>query len=245
VRRIALALVALLAACSDRGGGQQARPPTAVVSIFASTSLTDAFSEIGVEFGEENPGVRVDFTFASASVLLDEVGRGKAAAVLATADDETMREAVDGGHARVPRAFARNHLALVVPAGNPEGITGVADLARADLTLGLCEPDLPCGVLALDALADAGVDRAATATGPSSRAVLVDVTNGALDAALVYATTPGDGVHVVADLVDRESVYEISVLAGAVDRDGAQAFVEFVLGPDGQAILAEHGFEPA
>ena len=80
------------------------------------------------------------------------------------------------------------------------------------------------------------------------RALLTKVEAGELDAGIVYVTdvlsTEG-GVEGI-DIPEEDNViaeYPIAALAGAPNPDAAAAFVEFVLGSDGQAILAEYGFE--
>ena len=252
---LALAALLLAAACTDPGPPEAPRVdpdtgeplPSSVVRVFAASSLTEAFQELGVRFGEEHPGVRVDFTFAASDLLLAEIDRGKAAAVLATAGDDAMQQAVDGGHARQPLPFAQNHLALVVAAGNPKGIDGVAGLARDDVRFGVCDPVVPCGALTADVLADAGVGRAPASTRESARQLLTEIRDGELDAGIVYSTTAvlDPELDVLVELPDRVTRYEITVLAGAVDRDGGEAFVEFVRSPEGQRVLRDRGFEPA
>jgi molybdate transport system substrate-binding protein len=255
-RRALAALVVLLlaAACTDPGPPQAPRVdpdtgeplPTSVVRVFAASSLTEAFEELGLQFGEDHPGVRVDFTFAASDLLLAEIERGKAAAVLATAGGDTMRLAEEAGHARDPKPFARNHLALVVAPGNPKAIDAIAALGRDDVRFGVCDPIVPCGVLATGVLADAGVQRAPATTRESARQILREISAGDLDAGLVYSTTAAldADVEVVTDLRDRVTDYEITVLAGAIDRDGGEDFVAFVRSAEGREILEERGFEP-
>lgn len=246
---LALALAVLVVTACGGGDDDDAEPPRAVVRVFASTSLTDAFQVLGVRFTEQHEGVRVDFTFADPSALVDLVAGGEAASVLATSDPETMQAAVDGGHARGPAVFARNHLALIVADGNPKGIADFGDLARPDVTFGVCAPSLPCGALGAAVLEREGVARPAAATGVAARAVLNQVADGTIDAGIVFATTPrpDDDVDAVVELDDSDeliAVYEISVLAGAVALEESRLWMAFVLGAEGQRLLAEHGFAP-
>jgi len=247
-RLAALAVAAaLVAACS--GGGDDS-PPAAVVRVFAASSLAGPFEDLGTRFAQQHDDVRVDFTFSASDVLVDQVGRGRAAAVLATANPASMADAVQDGLARGSRVFARNHLAIVVPDGNPAGIAGFSDLRSADVTLAMCSEERTCGTLARAALDKAGVSRDGDITRQTSSAVLDVVARGEADAGIVFATTAdnddGEDVDVVLTLdgsdPDLEAVYEIALLSTAIARDEAQAWVEFVLGDEGQAILAEHGF---
>jgi molybdate transport system substrate-binding protein len=248
-RLLAIAVaVVLVAGCSGRGGEDP--PPSAVVRVFAASSLAGPFQDLGVKFARQRDGVRVDFTFSSSDVLVDEVARGRAAAVLATADPSLMADAVEDGLARGSSVFARNYLAIVVPAGNPAGIAGFGDLRDPDVQLAMCAESRTCGALARSALDKAGVDRDADISRQTASAVLDLVAAGDADAGIVFATTPSaeddDEVDVVLTLdrndADLEAVYEIALLSTAIARDEAQAWVEFVLGNEGQAVLAEHGF---
>ena len=56
-----------------------------------------------------------------------------------------MQTVIDTGLAIDPVVFATNTLELVVPAGNLAGVSGLADLADADLRIALCDASVPCG----------------------------------------------------------------------------------------------------
>jgi ABC-type molybdate transport system substrate-binding protein len=106
-RRVALVLAVLLAAACG-GDDEPERPPAVVVRVFAGTPLQVAFGDIGTAFTDVHRDVRVDFTYAAPSALLDEVERGRAAAVLATADTAIMDEAEERGWVRQRFEFARD-----------------------------------------------------------------------------------------------------------------------------------------
>jgi ABC-type molybdate transport system substrate-binding protein len=94
-------LVAALAAFGACSGGDHAEaPPAVVVRVFAGTPLQPAFEELGEAFVETHDRMRVDFLFAEPAMLLGEVERGRAVAVLATGDTETMDNAERRGWVR-------------------------------------------------------------------------------------------------------------------------------------------------
>jgi molybdate transport system substrate-binding protein len=245
LRRGCLALLlALASACS---GDEPDRPPTAVVRVLAASSLTDVFQALGDRFVEQRDGVRVDFTFSASDVLVDEVGRGRPASVLATAVPAVMDEAEEAGLVRDRSTFARNRLALIVEADNPKGVATLADLDRADVSFATCVDTRACGALAAVALDRAGVGRAPDRTEETARSVLQLVERGAVDAGLVFVTTPTDEdeVATVASIDDRDvaAVYEMGVLFSGAAREASQSWVDFVLGVEGRRILADHGFD--
>jgi molybdate transport system substrate-binding protein len=230
VRRIGLVLVALLAAC---GGGRS----TTTITVLAASSLTDAFAGEATAFTRAHPDVRVRFSFAASSALVQQANAGAPGDVLATADRATF-DRVDGvGRATV---VARNRLAILVAKGNPEHVRSLADLAR--VTFVLCAPQVPCGKLARSALDAADVAAAPRSLEESAKGVVSKVALGAVDAGLAYATDASDDVDAIAFAGAPTTAYPMGVLAQSDHAEAARSFVAFVASPAGRAILQAHGF---
>ena len=83
------------------------------------------------------------------------------------------------------------------------------------------------------------------------KAVLTKVVLGEADAGIVYASdVTGEGADQVdrldiPDVLNTIATYPIAALADSAHPETAQDFVDFVLSPAGQNILAEYGFVPA
>lgn len=243
------ATVLVGAAC----GGSATAPasgdtPSGTVTVLAAASLTEPFERLADRLGEEYPDLEVVFSFGPSSGLVEQVVSGAPADVLATADNATMDNAVaadvvDGE----PAVFARNTLTLVVPAGNPGDVTGLPDLAREDLRVAICEPQVPCGTAAGRLLAAAGVVAAPDTLTTDVKEAAALVALGEADAALIYRTdavAEGDAVETV-PAPDSDAVvndYPVAVLADAPNPSGARAVVAAITGELGRSILAEAGF---
>ena len=245
-RAATLVGVALLAGCAPT-------PPadpdalTGTVTVLAAASLTDVFDDLAGRFEAEHPGVDVVLSYGGSSALAEQVLEGAPADVFASANESTMGSVEAAGLADDAVVFATNALALAVPAGNPGGVTGLADLADPDLTVALCDPAVPCGSAAVELLARAGVRASADTLEEDVRAVLTKVALGEVDAALVYRTdvnAAGDEVEGI-ELPEAASIlnrYPIALLADAPNAVAARAFVDVVLGPVGRKALADAGF---
>lgn len=237
--RILLAgVVALVAGCAGGGGEDE-------VTVLAASSLTDALGEVVAAFEAENGDVGVRTSFGASSTLREQIGQGAPADVFAAAAPDPMADLADAGLVTEVTTFATNRLQIAVPEGNPAAVTGIEDLARDDLLVGLCAPEVPCGSLAVRVLRDIGVQAAPDTEEPDARALLTKLAEGELDAGLVYATDvlAADGRVSALDLppgVDATSAYPVAVVGDAPD--AAHAFVAFLLGDEGQAILRAHGF---
>ena len=163
-RRAAIAAVSLLsalslAACggsasnSSTGAASGAASPgasagaekaTGKVTVLAAASLQGAFEEIEKTVEKNNPGLDVTFDFQGSQDLVASLAGGNSADVLATANNSTMKDAVDQKLVGDQTEFATNVLTLIVPKGNPKNVTGL-DSSLDGANLVICAPEVPCG----------------------------------------------------------------------------------------------------
>jgi molybdate transport system substrate-binding protein len=262
-RWAAVAVVGLLglgvAACGgDDGSSNDAGDLTAeaapggevegTVTVLAAASLTDAFGVVAAGFERANPQATVELSFDGSSALRDQITAGSPADVFASASGSVMDDVVEAGaNDGEPQPFATNTLQIVVPAGNPAGVEGLAAFGDDSLLVGLCAEEVPCGDVGRQVLENAGVSPAQDTDEPDVRSLLDKVAAGELDVGLVYETdvlSAGDEVEGI-DVPDDDNVvatYPIVALAGAPNPDGAAAFVDYVLSDEGQAVLEEYAF---
>lgn len=229
-------------AASDSGGVHQ------TLTVFAAASLTEVFAQLEKDFEAAHPEVDVVVTTAGSSDLVAQIGQGAPADVLATADRSTMDTAIeerliDGE----PTVFASNELTIAVPAGNPEHITGVADLAEQGVDVVRCAVPVPCGNVTEKVLADADVTVTAVSEENSVTDVLGKVTSGEADAGLVYVTdvarSQGRAEAVsIPQAAAHRTEYPIAHVNGSKQSALAQQFIDLVVGPEGTKALTEQGF---
>lgn len=258
--RAASVLALAAALCTPACGGApdadaDAATSTATLIVSAASSLTTAFERAAEAFERANPGVDVVLNVDGSSALVTQVLEGAPVDVFAAADAPTMDRLVDAGLVDgTPRTFATNELVIVTPPANPAGIDSPDDIANpADAgVIALCGTTVPCGRYAGEALAAAGVriDESRVTRTPNVRAALAAVVDGDAVAAVVYRTdarSAGDAVRTVALPPGRGDVvtYPIAALSRSTNPSLASAFVEWILGPAGQATLADLGFGPA
>jgi molybdate transport system substrate-binding protein len=245
MRGIAVFLLAGLLAGTSCGGSEDG---TRQVLVSAAASLTDAFADIEGAFEAIHPDVDVVMNLGGSSNLRDQILEGAPADVFASADTPNMDRVVAAGRAAAPpRTFARNTLTIAVPVGNPAGVTGLDDFSDPRLLIGLCAEAVPCGALARRALHAAGIAASVDTNEPDVRALLTKIEAGELDAGLVYVTDVAarDGrAEAIAIEAGAEvaTEYPIAVVKGTHNLADAEAFMAFVVSPEGQRILNGHGF---
>lgn len=212
----------------------------------AAASLTEAFGAVRTAFAAEHPDVKVTINFAASSTLATQLLDGAPVDVFASADEATMTK-VAGLLEGPPITFATNSLQIIVPKGNPQDITGLADLARPGVVYVACSAGVPIGRYAAQALQSAGVTVRPRSLEPDVRGIVAKVVAGEADAGIVYATdviaTLGAATGI--DLPTEFAVtatYPIASLRAATNPTAARAWIDFLLTPEGRAILQERGF---
>lgn len=253
-----LAAVALLAGCSSGTSPTasstdsatdtaQSKEPVAL-TVLAAASLTDVLPPLAEEYAKEHPEVSITFSFGSSAGLAQQVVSGAPADVLITASAATMAPVTAAKlNAGEPVGIARNTLQIVVPAGNPGKITGLADFAKPELKIALCAETVPCGTAADQSLAKANVTPSVDTREQDVRAVLTKVELGEVDAGIVYrtdVTAAGDkvaGVDIPADL--NVTVDNQAVALTSANTEAAQGFVTFLTSNPAQESLTAAGFE--
>jgi molybdate transport system substrate-binding protein len=221
---------------------------TGHLTVFAAASLTGAFGEIGKAFSQANPGATVTFSFDASSALAQQISQGAPADVFASADTTNMDKVTKANlNGTPPVIFATNLLAIIVPKGNPKGITGVSDLDKSGIKVVLCAPQVPCGKYANQILAKANVTVTPVSLEENVKGVVTKVTSGEADAGIVYVTdvtAAGPSAQAVTIPADLNVVaqYPIATVKASKNTTADAAFIAYVTGPDGQAILAKYGF---
>jgi len=251
---IAAALAAVAAAgCSSSGSGGSSSSPSAgpaggTITVFAAASLTESFTTLGKQFEAAHPGDTVKFSFGPSSGLAEQITSGAPADVFASAAPANMDQVVQAGDASNPQDFAKNTAEVATPPNNPGNVSSVNDLAKKSVKVALCQPQVPCGVVATDVFKNAGITVKPVTLQPDVKSVLTQVETGNVDAGMVYVTdvkaagSKVKGVPIPAS-DNASTVYPIATIKGSKHTSEAQAFMNYVLSSAGQQVLAAAGFE--
>jgi molybdenum ABC transporter molybdate-binding protein len=262
---IAAAVMSLLAT----GTHAQA---TTELAVFAAGSLRAALTEIARAFERKQPGRQVvTLTFGASGLLKDRILAGERADVFASANMEHPQALVSAGKASAVRRFARNALcALTTPAIAVTLDTLVDRMLDPAVKVGTSTPkadpsgdyawmmferiELQGRTGAYKALAEKALQLTGgpnSSPAPAGRNVYgVLVAAGKADIFITYCTNatlasveqPGLQIVPVPDPINISADYGVTETIGAGPL--TSAFVKFLLDPDGQAILARHGFSP-
>lgn len=249
-----VAVVALAAGCSSSGSSSapsaasSASASTGTVTVLAAASLTGTFTQLGKQFEAAHPGDTVKFSFGPSSGLATQITSGAPADVFASAAPANMDQVVSAGDASNPQTFAKNKMEVAVPPNNPAKVTSVNDLAKKSVKVALCQPQVPCGVVAAEIFKNVGITVKPVTLQTDVKSVLTQVELGNVDAGMVYVTdakaagTKVKGITIPAS-ENASTLYPIATISSSKHKSEAQAFVAYVLSPAGQQVLAAAGFE--
>jgi len=262
------ALVACLAFPTMNSAAQTAPRD---VRVHAAGSLRSALNDCAAAFEAAQPGVKVRLTYGPSGLLKERIAGGEPTDVFASANMTHPEALAAAGKAGPVQRFARNAMCALVRPGldvTPDSL--VQRMLDPTLKLGVSTPRAdPAGdyaVQVFERIEKSGVAGAAAIlsakalqlTGgpnspppPADRSVYgVLVAQGAADLFITYCTNavvavreqPGQRSVPVPEEITVSASYGVTVLNAAPD--DARRFVDFLLSPAGQAVLARHGFAP-
>lgn len=225
----------------------------AELTVSAAASLANAFRDLAPLFEAAHPGTRLQFNVGASGALLQQIAKGAPVDVLASADQETMDQAQQQRLvlAGERRNFVSNTLVLVVPATAKSVPAQLADLAHpayARIAIGL-PASVPVGRYTKSALERAGLwatIEPKRVGAQNVRQALDYVARGEVDAGFVYATDaalmPGKVKLAFSVPTPAPILYPAAPVAASTQPVLAAQFVQFLLTPPAQAVLARHGF---
>ncbi|MGH2466136.1 MAG: molybdate ABC transporter substrate-binding protein, partial [Candidatus Limnocylindrales bacterium] len=242
-------------------GASAKASPDAALTVYAAASLTAALDRITAAYTAVAPATALTVATGSSAALETQIAQGAPADVFLSADTADPQKLVDQGLAAgAVTIFATNHLTIIVPAANPAGIQTPLDLVKPGLKIVAAGPSVPITRYATEVIANLARQpgypadfRARYEANVVSReddvsAVVAKVGLGEGDAGIVYLTdarTSKDvGTVAVPDAANVPATYGAVVVKASPHGTAAQAFLNWLTGPAGQAILASFGFLP-
>ena len=241
------------------------------IRVHAAGSLRAALLDTAKAFEVAQAGSKLSFQFGASGLLKDRLLAGEASDVFASANMAHPQALQQAGKAGEVQRFTRNQMCLLVRPGlTVTDDSQVAQLLDPALKLGTSTPKAdPSGDYAwqmferIEQAGQAGAAQALKAkalqlTGgpnspppPAGRSVYgVLVAEGQADLFVTYCTNavvarreqPGLQVVGVPARYNVSADYGVVLLTNAPP--AARAYVDFLMSPAGQAVLAQHGFAP-
>ena len=242
------------------------------LTVFAAASMTETLNQIAEDYKTVDPNVSLTFNFASSGDLLSQIREGADCDVFISAAPKQMNaldgslkddadknpdgldELLDG--TRID--LLENKVVLAVPEGNPKSIESFDKLAdqlgAGEVFLAIGNSDVPVGQYTRKIFAHYGMDEQSLADagvltyGSNVKEVTTQVSEGAVDCGVIYAT---DAYSAGLESVDEATadmcgqvIYPAAVLRNSAHPDEAKAFLDYLTGEDAGRVFESVGFTP-
>ena len=259
MKRLALVPVALatlvLVACSSSStttAATSAAAGSTELTVFAASSLTSAFNQIGSDFEAANPGTTVTFNYGSSTDLATQIGSEGTADVFASASETAMDTIEKDPGVEGRTDFVSNQLVIITPSDDPAGISSLEDLAKPGVQLVLGAEGVPVGDYARQMLDETGLTKQVmpnvVSNEPDDASVVAKVKSGEADAGIVYTSDIASNADVRGVTIPAKqnviAAYPIATVTGSANTGPATSFVDYVTGSQGEATLKQYGFGP-
>ena len=243
--------------------GVSAEEQTDVV-VFAAASMTETLTEIQEMYKEVEPNVNLVFTFDSSGTLKTQIEEGADCDLFIsaaqkqmnqldiTADPSVNEDGLDFVDDATRINLLENKVVLAVPEDNPADIQSFEDLGTDKLSL-LClgNEDVPVGAYSeeiltnLDILNQLEADKKIT-YGSNVKEVTTQISEGSVDAGIIYATDAYSAGLTVVDQADsdlcKQVIYPAAVLKTAEHPDEAKVFLDYLTTDECAEVFEGVGF---
>lgn len=242
------------------------------LNVFAAASMTETLNQIAENYKSVEPDVTLTFNFASSGDLLTQIKEGADCDIFISAAPKQMNE-LDGTLAddsdKNPDGLdellegtrfdmLENKVVLAVPDGNPKGIESfdqLAELLRAgDVFLAMGNSDVPVGQYTQKIFAHYGLDEQTMADageltyGSNVKEVTTQVSEGAVDCGIIYATDANAAGLTAVDEATADMcgqvIYPAAILKNSPNPDAAKAFLDYLTGDSAGKVFKSVGFTP-
>jgi molybdate transport system substrate-binding protein len=268
---IAVALSTIAACLSVAGGGPPgdgqrsgdaaSGGPRVGLTVFAAASLKAALKRLRPVYESSHPSVTLTVSTDSSAALETQIEQGAPADVFLSADTANPAKLLDAGLADgKPVPFAANELTVIVPVANPAHIGAAADMGRSGVRVVAAGNEVPITRYAERLVANLAAQpgyprdfagaysRNVVSREDNVRAVVAKIELGEGDVAIAYLTDAKASSRVrsipIPDGLNIRAMYAGVVVKASQDPAAAHAFLDWLAGSDGRAILGQLGFLP-
>jgi molybdate transport system substrate-binding protein len=231
------------------------------LNIAAASSLTNVLKAIDTLYTTANPNVTLTPSFGASGTLQTQIENGAPADVFISAAaaqmDNLQKENLIMPNTR--KNLLDNTLVMVVPNGNPLGLTSFNDVTLDKVSkVAIGDPSsVPCGTYAQAAFTELGINsqvQPKEVLGSNVTQVLNYVQTGNVDVGFVYSTDAlaanltANKVTVVANApadINAQIVYPEAVIEASKNPGAAEAYLNFLSSPQAEAVFQQYGFTMA
>ncbi len=238
--------------------------------VFAAASMTETLTKVAELYKAVAPNVTLVFNFDSSGTLKTQIQEGADVDVFISAAPKQMNQLDASKDAeKNPDGLdfvlqgsrinlLENKVALAVPAGNPRGVESydalAAGLRDGTIFLAMGNSDVPVGQYTQKILAYYELDendlaaKGCVTYGSNVKEVTTQVSEAAVDCGIIYATDAFSANLQVVDTATAEMcgqvIYPAAVMNVSKNPEAAQAFLDYLTGPEATAVFESVGFSP-
>ena len=264
---LALTLVFALAAPTASAAD---KPEEIELIVFAAASLTESMNRIKDLYEAANPGVTITCNFDSSGTLKTQIQEGADCDLFisaaqkqmnqldASCDAEKNPDGLDFVLQGSRINLLENKTTLAVPEGNPKGIESFDQLAKllkaGDVFMAIGNSDVPVGQYTLKIFEYYGIKaddvKGCLTEGSNVKEVTTQVKEASVDCGIVYASDAfSAGLEVVdtatSEMCGGRVIYPAAVMKNSANPEAAQAFLDYLTGPEAMAEFEKVLFAPA
>ena len=260
----------LFTGCTAKSETEAATSGQTELIVFAAASMTETLTELGQQYMEQHPDVRILFNFDSSGTLKTQIQEGADCDIFISAGQKQMNQIDIQADAEINTEgldvvlegsrfdILENKVALAVPEGNPADIHSYEDLKAGlesgSIMLAMGNADVPVGqytqkILTYFDLSEETLAATGSVTyGSNVKEVTTQVSEAVVDCGIIYQTDAFSAGLIIVDTATAEMcgqvIYPAAVMKVSKQPDAAKDFLEFLTGDEADMVFEAVGFTP-
>lgn len=247
----AFAVAALLTGCGRKESAEEQHAGKELL-LYCGAGIRPPVAELTETFSREH-GVKVFTDYAGSEVLLSKIKLSHRGDLYMPGDKHYIEQALQEGMILSHRPVCYWVPTILVQKGNPKNISGLEDILRPGLKLGLGDPDA-CAIgrtsrqiLAKNNIAWEEIKKHVAYQSLTVNELGMQIQARSLDVVIVwdamarYYSEYGDEVPIALEK-NVVSTVDVGVLKFTKHRELAEKFVDFVASERGQEVFKKHNY---
>ena len=250
IMMFSISLLFISTSCSSENA--ESKSNKTILTVSATSSLSEILDELGTIFEKENPNLELRFNFGASGTLKKQIEQGAPVDLFISAAADQYEELVKDDYIHIGTNLVNNELVLITSKNVKQNVMQFRDLSNEQIhQLAIGTPGVvPAGTYAQQVLQSEGIWdqlQEKMILAKDVQQVLTYVETGNVEAGIVYKTDAMQSkqVKVVAQANPTQHepiIYPVGVLKQSNHKKEALVFYEYLKSEEAEKLWRHYGF---
>ncbi len=221
--------------------------------VYVGSCMKNPIKIIADEFSKSNPGINITIVAKGTGMLMSNIKEWKRGDIFIPGEVSYAKEAIKNGYMERYTPLANHELTLIVPEGNPMGISSLEDITDNSVRVVAGGTEIAMGRMFRETTGDTPfykqiIDNHMYAEETKCTRIAKSVANGLTDVGITclassFRVQGTDNIN-IKKLSNHQFIIPIGLLKFTKEKKASQQFINLVMSDYGKGVMKQHGFPP-